>query len=350
MSNDIKPAIGAVPRPAPRPGKHLDAARAVTHSASPAVDPGHRETTLSTSPLPYAVSGERIEFDSRAGPLSMYVAGSGPSLLLVHSVNAAASAAEVRPLHEHYRATRTVFSLDLPGYGFSDRSDRPYTPRLMTDAIHAAVGQIAARGGGRPVDALALSLSCEFLARAATEAPGAFRTLALVSPTGFSGQRARRGVPGSTLAMPWLLRSLRGPGWGGALFRGLTRPGVIRYFLQRTWGAPTIDEVLWKYDVLTTRQPGAEHAPLHFLSGGLFSADIHSVYEGLTLPVWMSHGVRGDFTDYRGTSIVASRPNWQFSVFPTGALPHFEVLGDFAAAYDAFLERRSSPALGKVPV
>ena len=48
----------------------------------------------------------------------------GPPLLLVHSVNAAASAAEVRPLHEHYRATRTVLSLDLPGYGFSDRSDR----------------------------------------------------------------------------------------------------------------------------------------------------------------------------------------------------------------------------------
>jgi hypothetical protein len=304
---------------------------------------------LRTAPLPPAVSGDRIEFASPAGPLSVYVAGRGPPLLLVHSVNAAASAAEVRPLHEHYCATRSVFSVDLPGYGFSDRSDRPYTPRLMTDAIHATVGQIAARGDRQPVDALALSLSCEFLARAATEAPDAFRTLSLVSPTGFSGQHARRGAAGSTLAMPWLLRSLRGPGWGGALFRGLTRPGVIRYFLQRTWGAPTIDEALWEYDVLTTRQPGAEHAPLHFLSGGLFSADIHSVYEKLELPVWMSHGVRGDFADYRGASIVAGRPNWRFSVFPTGALPHFEVPGEFVAAYDAFLEGRSDRALGRDP-
>lgn len=342
MPNDIKLAIGNAPWfQATRPWSHGGASRGVTHFESPTVDPDRRESTLRTPPLTHAVSGDRIEFASRAGPLSAYVAGHGPPLLLVHSVNAAASAAEVRPLHEHCCATRTVLSIDLPGYGFSDRSDRHYTPRLMTEAMHAATELLATRCGRRPVDALALSLSCEFPARAVTEAPDVLRTLALVSPTGFSGQRARRGAPGSTQAMPWLLRALRGPGWGGALFHGLTRPGVIRYFLQRTWGASTIDEVLWEYDVLTTRQPGAEHAPLHFLSGGLFSADIHSVYEKLALPVWMSHGVRGDFTDYQGASIVAGRPNWQISVFPTGALPHFEVPGEFVAAYDAFLDGRS---------
>lgn len=287
--------------------------------------------------LPPAVSGERFEFGSGRDRLSAYVAGEGPPMLLLHSVNAAASAAEVGPLHAHYRASRTVFSLDLPGYGFSDRSDRAYTPRLMTDAVHATLAQIRARCGEGPVDALALSLSCEFLARAATEAPAALRSLALVSPTGFNGLTPRRGPPGSTRGMPWLLRALRGPGWGGALFRGLTRPGVVRYFLRKTFGAQDIDEALWRYAVLTAEQPGAEHAPLHFLSGGLFSADIHDVYDRLAPPVWMSHGVRGDFTDYRGKTRLEARPNWRFSVFPTGALPHFERLVDFCTAYDAFL-------------
>jgi len=287
--------------------------------------------------LPPALPGERFEFDSSAGRLSAYVDGQGPPLLLVHSVNAAASAAEVRPLFMHYRATRTVFAIDLPGYGFSDRSDRAYTPRLMTDALHAMVAQVGRRCGAGQVDALALSLACEFLARAAAEAPAAFARLALVSPTGFSGGTPRRGPPGSTRAMPWLLRALRGPGWGGAVFRGLTRPAVVRYFLRRTWGAQDIDEALWHYDVLTAQQPGAEHAPLHFLSGGLFSADIHTVYEQLALPVWMSHGVRGDFTDYRGQALVQDRVNWRFSVFPTGALPHFEVPEAFCAACDGFL-------------
>jgi pimeloyl-ACP methyl ester carboxylesterase len=289
------------------------------------------------TPLPAAVSGDRHELAGPAGRLSFYVAGSGAPLLLVHSVNAAASAAEVRPLHEHYRATRTVFSLDLPGYGFSDRSDRDYTPRLMTDALHAVVEQIRMCCGNGPVDALACSLSCEFLARAAVERPAAFRSLALVSPTGFSGTRPPKGAPGTTRAKPWLLAALRGPGWGGALFRALTRPGVIRYFLRRTWGSRAIDEELWHYDVLTTRCPGAEYAPLHFLSGSLFSADIGNIYEQLALPVWMSHGVRGDFTDYRGKSRMETRPNWRFTVFETGAMPFFEVEAKFSAAYDAFL-------------
>lgn len=289
------------------------------------------------TPLPAAVSGDRFEFDSAAGRLSAYVAGQGPPLLLVHSVNAAASAAEVRPLHEHYRASRTVFSIDLPGYGHSERSDRPYTPRLMTDALHAMVAQIRQRCGPGRVDALALSLASEFLARAAVERPSDYRSLALVSPTGFMGRQVWRGPPGSTRTVPGLLKVLRGPGWGGALFRGLTRPGVIRYFLQRTWGAKHIDEVLWQYAVLTTRQPGAEFAPLHFLTAGMFSADIHTVYEQVAQRVWMSHGVRGDFTDYQGCGFVQAKPNWHVTVYQTGALPHFEVPAAFFADYDAFL-------------
>lgn len=293
-----------------------------------------------TAALPAAVSGERFECATpQTGRLSAYVAGQGAPLLLVHSINAAASAAEMRPLHEHYRATRTVFSVDLPGFGCSERSDRAYTPRLMTDALHAIAAQVRARCGPAPMDALAVSLSCEYLARAAAEAPQDYRSVALVSPTGFRGLRPWRGAPGSTRGKPWLYKALRGPGagWGGALFRGLTRPGVIRYFLRRTWGSNDIDEILWAHDVVSARADGAHHAPLHFLSAQLFSADIHTVYEQLALPVWMSHGVRGDFTDYRGKRIVQDRPNWQFSVFPTGALPYFEVPDEFCAAYDRFL-------------
>ena len=294
-------------------------------------------TTLSP-----AVSGERFEFDSIAGRLSMYVAGNGPPLMLVHSINASASAAEVRPLHEHYRATHTVFSIDLPGFGFSDRSDRPYTPRLMTDALHALVAQIHLRCGNAPIDALAVSLSCEYLARAAMESPAAFCSLALVSPTGFSGLRKRRAPPGTTRQVKWLYRLLVGPapGWSDAIFRGLTQPGLIRYFLERTWGSKAIDEMLWQYGVLTTKCAGAKFAPLHFLSAHLFSADIHTIYEALDMPVWMSHGTRGDFTDYRGKFIIDKKPNWCFSIFAAGALPYFEVETAFNTAFDTFLKTR----------
>jgi hypothetical protein len=57
----------------------------------------------------------------------------------------------------------------------------------------------------------------------------------------------------------------------------------------------------------------------------------------------MSHGVRGDFTDYRGKTIVDSKPNWSFTVFQTGALPYFEVPAAFNAALDVFLAQPRNP-------
>jgi pimeloyl-ACP methyl ester carboxylesterase len=291
--------------------------------------------------LPAALSGDRVEFDSHAGKLSAYVAGAGPPLLLIHSINAVASAAEVRPLYEYYATRRTVVAIDLPGYGFSERSDREYSPRLMTDALHAVVDRIHARVAPGPVDALALSLSAEFLARAALEKPGAFRTLAFVSPTGLNGARPYRGKNGSTRAVPGAYSLLRRPGWGRMLFRLLTRPAVVRYFLRRTWGSPQIDERLRRYNVLTARQPGAQYAPLYFLSGGLFSADIDRIYESLPQPVWMSRGTRGDFTAYRQEALVRARRNWRFGVFTAGALPFFEVPAQFCDAFDQFLAQRA---------
>ena len=85
-----------------------------------------------------ALQAQRLSFEG----LNCYVAGVGAPLLLLHSVNATASAAEVRPLFEHYRATRTVFALDLPGFGLSDMADQRYSLRQMTDAVHATVDEL----------------------------------------------------------------------------------------------------------------------------------------------------------------------------------------------------------------
>lgn len=299
-------------------------------------------------PLPAALSGERRELNGPLGRIAFYAAGpeSGAfapaPLMLIHSINAAASAYEMRPLHEHYCADRPVYALDLPGYGHSDRSVRPYTPRLMTDAILAVAAEVQ-RLHRKPIDAVALSLSCEYLARAAQEAPGLFRTATLISPTGFNRTRPLEGPPDSNRGRRWLLSLLSSRIWASSIFALLTRPSVVRYFLQRTWGSKLIDEGLFEYCCLTARQPGAANAPFYFLSGFLFSGDISRVYESLQLPVWMVHGVRGDFVDYRYTRAVEQKENWTVQTFQTGALPYFERLGDFVRCYDFFLGGVPSP-------
>jgi pimeloyl-ACP methyl ester carboxylesterase len=256
---------------------------------------------------------------------------------LVHTINASASAAEVRPIFESLSQHRTVYAIDLPGYGFSERSDRLYTPRLMTDAIHDLVQHVQAVHGTQAIDALAVSLSCEFLARAAVEQPQHFQSVSLVSPTGLTGLKLRQAAEGKTYGLNWLLAALKGPGWGLSIFNLLTRPKVIRYFLKKTWGSPDIDEEMCRYAIWTTQQPGAQHAPLCFLSAQLFSSDITNIYDRLTQKVWLSHGTRGDFVDYRGKQRYVSSENWRFTVYESGALPYFEKPEHFSAELLQFI-------------
>lgn len=276
--------------------------------------------------------------DPRVGRLALYRAApspepSGPPLLLVHSVNAAASAHEMRPLYDLLSASRPTYALDLPGFGASLRSERPYTPRLMTSAILAATAFIRGQHRNEPIDGLGLSLSCEFVARAAYEKPSTFRSLALVSPTGMSGGQRNDGPAGSTRGSNVLHSILTVSLWRRALYRLLTRPRVIRYFLTRTFGSSDIDPTLWHDAIQTAQRSGAEHAPFYFLSGHLFSRDITRIYEGLSMPVWVAHGVRGDFVDYDGVEPLLERSHWRRETFDTGALPYFEALDRFMAAY-----------------
>jgi pimeloyl-ACP methyl ester carboxylesterase len=308
-------------------------------AAAPTVSPA---AVLGIAELPAPVSGQRHEIGSAVGRLTYYsaapgVGGSAAPLLLIHSINAAGSAYEIKPLYEYYRQSRTVYALELPGFGHSERGKRQYTVRMMTDAILAMVKEIQSVHGLGPIDALAVSLSSEFLARAVTEVPLGFRSLALVSPTGFRRRDTTTKWRDGTRAMPWLHALFEFPLWSVGFFRLLTSHAGIRYFLKKTWGSDDFDQGLAEYDYLTTHQPGAQHAPYYFVSGYLFSEDIIRLYHSLTLPVWMVHGVRGDFVDYTNTTLVRSRANWTVEVFPTGAMPHFEAKGDFVRAYDAFL-------------
>lgn len=289
------------------------------------------------TPLPPALDGAIHELPDTAHRVIVYTAGAGAPLLLIHSVNAAASAAEMRPLFDHYRTSHCVYALDLPGFGLSARENQAYTVRVMTDAIVKAAQWIQARHEGRRLEAVAVSLSAEFLARAAVEKPGLFRSLTLVSPTGFRGGEDLRDTQEQVRYKSGLIKVLSRLGWGGLLFRQLTRPAVIRYYLERTWGGKVINEALWAYDCITARQPNAELAPLAFLSGILFSTDIHTIYDQITLPTLVIHGTRGDFTNYQMLSIVSGKHNWRVQVLQTGAMPYFEVPQTYYTLQDNFL-------------
>lgn len=290
--------------------------------------------------LPAAVPGaERREIDERSGRLAYYVAGQGRPVLLLHSINAAASAYEVRPIFEHLRHRFRVYAPDLPGFGHSDRSRRHYDRALYVAAIEDMRDEIRAHEGPARPHGLALSLTSEFLARAVLQAPESWRDLTFVNPTGFDRRSADLRETGATREVPGFGAFLGLPGVGTSLFWLLTRKPVIRYFLRRTYGAPEVDEGMVDYDFLSAGQPGAAYAPFAFLSGRLFSKDVRELYEALSLPVYVPHGTRGDFEDFSGAGWTESRPGWTLEAFDSGAMPHFEVPQAFLPRLDAFLDR-----------
>ena len=283
--------------------------------------------------LTHALGGERRTFSASGLPLSYYVSGTGKPLVLVHSVNAAASAYEMKPLYEHFAASRRVFALDLPGFGFSPRHDLVYSPGLYTDAIVTFLRDEVSPEHG-PADVVALSLGAEFAARAASEAPDLFSSLTLIAPTGFGG----RGANGADGGDDTLLRLLSVPFWSRPMFDLLTTRRSIQMFLDRTFVTRQADENLVSYAYLTAHQPGAHYAPYYFISGKLFSDDIELVYHSLTLPVLVLYG-KSRFASTKGLSAYRDRSNWSLvRLERAGEMPHFERPEKVLELLEAFLD------------
>ena len=277
-----------------------------------------RRNVLHDIPMTAALNGELRTFDDVTGQVAYYVAGPVtrglPPLVFIHSVNAAASSAEMRPLYLHYARHRRVYAVDLPGFGFSNRPDIAYSPKLYRDVLNHF---ISLELGGGPVDAVALAVSCEFLALAAQSRPNYYRSLTFLSPTGMTASWA--GIRGSDLA----LRFLRVLFWSRPLFDLLTSRPALRFFLGQSQ-RKGFDRELAYHAYVASHQPGAEHAPFYFLAGKLFTPAILSTYAAVTKPVLMIRG-RGPVVAYDRMSELQDRANWSMHEFADCAeLVHYD--------------------------
>ncbi len=273
-----------------------------------------------------ALDADRENFQSKnAGRLSYYadLSGKGVPLVLLHSINAAPSAFEMKPIFEQFRGKRPVYALDLPGFGFSERSDRLYNPQLYQDAIVEFLQEIV----GKPADLVTLSLSSEFAALAAAHNPELVRSLAMISPTGFKQplmdkitQRARkRGAKSNAYAV------LAIPLWNRPFYDLVSSRPSIQYFLNLSFEG-LVPESFVDYAYHTAHQPGAQFAPTYFLSGKLFTPAVRTtVYKALTQPVLIiyDHDPYTNFDMMPG--LLQENENWQsVRIAPTKGLPHWE--------------------------
>ena len=279
-----------------------------------------RRAQANHQPLPPALDAPIAELHTpSAGRIAYYADedGDGRPLLLVHSVNAAPSSFEVKPFFDHCRGHRPVYSVDLPGFGQSERTDRVYTPTLFAEAIGAVLEQVI----GTPADVLALSLSGELAARAALDMPGSVASLVLVSPTGFS----KRTPPGPAVGRA-AYRALTVPLWAQGLFDLLTTKPSIRYYLNKSFTGAAPQELV-DYAYATAHQPGARFAPLTFLSMQLFTPNaLDRLYAKLGDCPVLAIADRDPYVGFEQLpGFAAARANWRHETLaPNMGLPHWE--------------------------
>jgi len=279
--------------------------------------------------LPDALDAERRELTTpETGRLSYYVdaSGEGRPLVLIHSINAAASTYEMKPLFDAYRSQRPVYVLDLPGFGFSERTNRRYSPELYTAAITTFLTQVV----GEPADVVALSLGSEFAAMAALALPDQVTTLTLISPTGLNATMPE--IPEQTLYNIFSFRL-----WSQPLFDLVGSRASVRLFLGRNFAGDAADDMI-EYAHVTAHQPGARYAPLYFLSGQLFTNDVRtSVYNILTVPTLVLYDRDPNVSFDKLPDVLATNDQWQATrIADTLGLPHWEKLEETTTALNTF--------------
>lgn len=280
--------------------------------------------------LPPALSGTRQFLQVNGHKVAYYAngCGTGRPLVLLHAVNAAASAYEMKPLWDEFAPScdRPVYALEWLGFGSSDRPDQTYTPEEMTRGLRALLDTL-----DQPADVVALSLGSEFAARAARE--GGVASLTLISPTGL-GQKVR------TAEQKQSLYNNLQP-WKKPLFSLLSTKPVLKWFLQKSFVGAVPQEVL-DYASATSHITGAMHAPIFFISGKLFTERAaEELYQPLDVPTLILFD-RDGYVSFDQLPAVVQNPLITVQRIPnTLGMPHWEKRTEVVTALQDFWKELS---------
>jgi pimeloyl-ACP methyl ester carboxylesterase len=280
------------------------------------------------------IGGEEGGFEWRDHRISFTRRGSGPPILLVHGIHAAAWSYEWHDNVDYLAQSNTVYTIDLLGFGRSDRPAIRYSARLYISLISDFVHQVI----GEPCVLVATSLSGAYAIVLAARDPERFPAIALIAPTGLVRLNRDSGVGGEAgrLAVETSIV-------GTAMFNSLVSRRNLRRWLERTYVDDTIvtDDLIDIY-YWTSHQIGARHAPAAFLSGNL-NIDVRQALRRLTQPALLIWGEEGSITpieEFRGFRGV--KPDFELAVLtPAGDLPHDERPDDFNVILSTWLTRLS---------
>lgn len=288
-------------------------------------------------PLANPLGGEAGTWHWRGHRIAWTRHGEGPAVLLVHAVHAAAWSHEWRHVVAPLAAGHTVWTIDLLGFGRSDRPAARYSAALYV----ALLDEFARTVIDAPCALVGSSLGGAYTVALASRDARRFPALVLVCPTGVT-HLATPPTPANDAARA-LLES---PLVGTALFNALVSRPSLRLFLGQAYAdAAHVTPALVDAHHATAHQPGARFAPAAFV-GMALNLNVRDALRRLEQPVLLTWGRHArevpaaELDAYR-----ALLPHAEVATFASGGLPHDECAPEWMATVQEFLARASAPAV-----
>jgi pimeloyl-ACP methyl ester carboxylesterase len=280
--------------------------------------------------------GRRIAFTKR---------GTGPAVLLIHGIHAAAWSYEWRNTVDELGKHFTVYTIDLLGFGRSARPATRYTARLYIALLSDFVAQVI----GGPCALVATSLSAAYAIILGARDPHRFPALALIAPTGLTRLADAPGVAGGAGRM-----AIEAPVVGTAAFNALVSRRNLRRYLEDVYASNTLvtNELIDVY-YATAHQRGARHAPAAFIAGQL-NIDVRRALRRLKQPALLFWGEEAQIAPVEETrGFRTLKPDFDVHILsPAGDLPQDERAEEFNVILSTWLNRRlpsSAPTLATPP-
>ena len=284
------------------------------------------------APLADPLGGDEGAFEWRGHRVAYSVRGSGPPLLLVHSIHAAGWSYEWKDNVETLAERHTVYAIDLLGFGRSSRPAIRYSARLYLSLISDFVEEVI----GGPCAIVASSLTAAYALVLGARDPQRFPALVVVEPTGLVRLNDNAGAPGDVARF-----AVEAPVLGTAFYHSLVSRNSLRAFLKLIYHDNDLvtDEMVDAY-YATSHQPGAKHAPAAFVAQQL-NIDVRHALRRLTQPallVWGEQAKMEPIDEIR--PFLTLHPDFETAIFdPSGDLPHSERPAEFNEVVTQFLSR-----------
>jgi pimeloyl-ACP methyl ester carboxylesterase len=259
-------------------------------------------------------------------------------ILLVHGIHMYAGGHDMVPVFEAFCAYRKVYVIDLPGFGGSEKTDRPYRPILYS----AAISEFIRDRIGQPVHVVVMGQSAEFVAITDEQDGDLYKSIVMIDPSGMQ-------MPGTghISERKWWeqfqnlgLTYLKVPLWSLPFYDILaSRSCVLDYYRKRFTYTPPSDLVDLAYT--SAHQPGAHFAPIMHYCGKLSVPDVRTKhYEKITKPVLVVFDNDPGYKFDMLPMLVREHANWQaIRSSHTRGMPHFESPGETFRSFETFWKK-----------